>query len=82
MVFLFVGFALMLLMRWQLAWPTAALPSALAAMVGENNAPGGYMLPEFYNQLVAMHGTIMIFLAVCAAILCDGSRGLGTLAQD
>jgi len=22
------------------------------------------MLPEFYNQLVAMHGTIMVFLAV------------------
>ena len=22
------------------------------------------MLPEFYNQLVAMHGTVMIFLAV------------------
>lgn len=22
------------------------------------------MLPEFYNQLVAMHGTIMVYLAV------------------
>ena len=22
------------------------------------------MLPEFYNQLVAMHGTVMVFLAV------------------
>ncbi|HXG89347.1 MAG TPA: cbb3-type cytochrome c oxidase subunit I [Vicinamibacterales bacterium] len=62
--FLFVGFLLMLLIRWQLAWPTAALPPAVASMVGEANAPGGYMLPEFYNQLVAMHGTVMIFLAV------------------
>ena len=25
--------------------------------LGEHNAPGGIMLPEFYNQLVAMHGT-------------------------
>src|SRR5215207_6926570 len=62
--FLLLGFFLMLIMRWQLAWPTTALPPALAVTVGPNNAPGGYMLPEFYNQLVAMHGTVMIFLAV------------------
>ena len=62
--FLFVGFLLMLLIRWQLAWPTSALPRVLAAVVGQTNAPGGYMAPEFYNQLVAMHGTVMIFLAV------------------
>jgi cytochrome c oxidase subunit I len=62
--FLFVGFLLMLLMRWQLAWPTQPLPPALATLVGESNAPSGYVVPEFYNQLVAMHGTVMIFLAV------------------
>ena len=26
--------------------------------------PGGAMLPEFYNELGAMHGTIMVFLGV------------------
>ena len=26
--------------------------------------PGGIMVPEFYNQLGAMHGTIMVFLGV------------------
>ena len=26
--------------------------------------PGGSMLPEFYNELGAMHGTIMVFLGV------------------
>ena len=62
--FLLVGFLLMLLLRWQLAWPTSPLPAALTTLVGEANAPGGYMAPEFYNQLVAMHGTVMIFLAV------------------
>jgi hypothetical protein len=31
---------------------------------GDLNAPGGIMLPEFYNQLVGMHGTIVVFLAV------------------
>ena len=64
LVFLLVGFLLMLLMRWQLAWPTSPLPQIFAVVVGETNAPGGYMAPEFYNQLVAMHGTVMIFLAV------------------
>jgi cytochrome c oxidase subunit 1 len=64
LVFLLVGFLLMLLIRWQLAWPTSPLPPALALAVGQNNAPGGFMLPEFYNQLVAMHGTVMVFLAV------------------
>ena len=62
--FLLIGFLLMLLMRWQLAWPGQPLPSWLAAGLGEANAPSGIMLPEFYNQLVAMHGTVMVFLAV------------------
>jgi cytochrome c oxidase subunit 1 len=54
----------MILMRWQLAWPGQPLPSWVAAPLGEANAPGGIMLPEFYQQLVAMHGTVMVFLAV------------------
>ena len=62
--FLFVGFVLMLLMRWQLAWPAQPLPPWLFPMVGDANAPGGILLPESDNQLVAMHGTVMIFLAV------------------
>jgi cytochrome c oxidase subunit 1 len=64
LLFLLVGFLLMLLMRWQLAWPTSPLPRAFVMVIGETNAPGGYMAPEFYNQLVAMHGSVMIFLAV------------------
>jgi cytochrome c oxidase subunit 1 len=64
LVFLAVGFLLMILMRWQLAWPGQPLPAWIAAPLGEANAPGGIMLPEFYQQLVAMHGTVMVFLAV------------------
>ena len=64
LLFLLVGFLLMILMRWQLAWPGQPLPSWIAALLGEANAPGGVMLPEFYNQLVAMHGSVMVFLAV------------------
>jgi cytochrome c oxidase subunit 1 len=61
--FLLVGFLLMLLFRWQLAWPGHPIPIA-TAIFGEANAPGGILLPEFYYQLVAMHGSVMIFLAV------------------
>lgn len=64
LVFLAIGFILMILMRWQLAWPGQPLPAWIAVSLGEANAPGGIMLPEFYQQLVAMHGTVMVFLAV------------------
>ena len=63
LVFLAIGFSLAILFRWELAYPGKALP-ILAHLVGPEKAPGGIILPEFYNQLVAMHGTIMVFLAV------------------
>ena len=53
----------MMLMRWQLAYPGAALP-LIGQLFGEARMPGGTMLPEFYNELGAMHGTIMVFLGV------------------
>ncbi len=61
--FLLTGFTLMMIMRWQLAYPGQPLPF-IGGLMGEDNAPGGIILPEFYNQLGAMHGTIMIFLGV------------------
>ena len=65
LVFLFFGFCLMLLMRWQLAYPGKPLPIGfLTKWLGDARMPGGIMAPEFYNQLGAMHGTIMIFLGV------------------
>src|SRR5580704_4977340 len=65
LVFLFFGFCLMLLMRWQLAFPGQPLPIGfLTNLLGDARMPGGIMAPEFYNQLGAMHGTIMVFLGV------------------
>ncbi len=61
--FLLFGFGLMMLMRWQLAYPGQPLP-ILGNIFGAENMPGGIMLPNFYNQLGAMHGTIMVFLGV------------------
>jgi cytochrome c oxidase subunit 1 len=62
LLFLFFGFTLMMLMRWQIAYPGKAL--GILAWLGDKRAPGGVMLPEFYNELGAMHGTIMVFLGV------------------
>ena len=53
----------MMMMRWQLAFPGQAIP-LVGGLLGDSRAPGGVMLPEFYNQLGAMHGTIMVFLGV------------------
>src|SRR5205814_4380711 len=54
LLFLLFGFTLMMIMRYQLAYPGAPIP-LIAAILGAANAPGGIMLPEFYNQLGAMH---------------------------
>ncbi|MCA9400812.1 MAG: cbb3-type cytochrome c oxidase subunit I [Candidatus Omnitrophica bacterium] len=63
LLFLLIGFGLIMLMRWQLAYPEQPLPF-IGHLFGETRMPGGVMLPEFYNELGAMHGTIMIFLGV------------------
>ena len=66
--FLFLGFCLMMLMRWQLAYPGDEIP-IIGKLLSESIAPGGVMLPEFYNSLGAMHGTIMIFLGVVPIVV-------------
>ena len=64
LLFLLFGFSLMMLMRWQLAYPGAALPLHRQARSARRACRAGSMLPEFYNELGAMHGTIMVFLGV------------------
>ncbi len=102
LIFLLFGFTLMMMMRWQLAYPEQPMPAlrfalpfgavgliilgfsrlraGIHAVVGttfllmgwlvywlatdEAVMPDGIMLPEFYNSLGAMHGTIMVFLGV------------------
>jgi cytochrome c oxidase subunit 1 len=63
--FLLVGGLLAMLMRWQLAWPSdAQMPLPGGNLLPETMVVGGIMLPEFYNALVTMHGTIMVFFAI------------------
>src|SRR5438876_278276 len=67
LIFLLFGFSLMMLMRWQLAYPGQALTvigKFLPHIFGPNTMPDGKMTPDFYNSLGAMHGTIMVFLGI------------------
>jgi cytochrome c oxidase subunit 1 len=67
LTFLFFGFCLIMMMRWQLAYPGQAMPVIgkwLPHIFGAASMPDGKMTPDFYNSLGAMHGTIMIFLGV------------------
>jgi len=59
LVWLLFGFGLMMIMRYQLAYPDTPVP-IVGALLGD----GGLLPPEMYNSLGAMHGTIMIFLGV------------------
>jgi cytochrome c oxidase subunit 1 len=62
LVFLLVGGTLAMLMRWQLGFPGRPLPGGGA--LPETMAQDGVILPEFYNSLVTMHGTFMVFFAI------------------
>src|SRR5438045_200309 len=59
----FVGGALALLLRWQLAFPGKPMP-ILGQLFPNSMMVGGIMLPEFYNSLFTMHASIMIFFAI------------------
>jgi len=64
--FLFFGFCLMLMMRWQIAHPGEPVPLVgpwLASSLGKM-AVNGVVSPDLYNSFGAMHGTIMVFLAI------------------
>jgi cytochrome c oxidase subunit 1 len=60
--FLLVGGLLAMQIRWQLAFPGKPMPGG--SILPETMAPGGVLLPEYYLQLVTMHGTFMVFFAI------------------
>ncbi len=60
--FLLVGGLLAMTIRWQLGFPGRPLP--MGGLFPQTMAPNGMILPEFYNALVTMHGTFMVFFAI------------------
>ncbi len=60
--FLLLGGVLAMQMRWQLGYPGQPMPGG--GILPETMAPGGVILPEYYIQLVTMHGTFMVFFAI------------------
>ena len=66
LIFLFLGFCLMMLMRWQLPIPARHCRDRqhVSRRSSDPGHAGREMTPEFYNSLGAMHGTIMIFLGI------------------
>src|SRR5260370_6825741 len=59
------GMLLSWFMRIHLAWTNAAIPGL--QLLSKNGAPGGVITPEFYLQLMTMHGTIMVFFVLTTA---------------
>jgi len=64
LLFLAIGGILAAMIRWQLGFPGQPLPFNLGAILPNTMAPGGIILPEFYNSLVTMHATFMVFFAL------------------
>ncbi|MDX6766841.1 MAG: cbb3-type cytochrome c oxidase subunit I [Candidatus Methylacidiphilales bacterium] len=71
LVFLFFGFSLMMAMRWSIAHPGEPIPVfgfLIKLLLGSDNASAQFanniMTGTLYNSFGAMHGTIMVFLAV------------------
>ena len=73
LLFLFFSFSLMMVMRWQLAFPDQAVPvfGGLIQWLAELNgfASIGNLPSDLYNVFGAMHGTIMIFLGVVPLVV-------------
>ncbi|MBI2093193.1 MAG: cbb3-type cytochrome c oxidase subunit I [Candidatus Omnitrophica bacterium] len=59
---LFFGGLLAMLIRWQLGWPGHSL--AFMEKIAPEGMPGGIMVPEYFNMLFTMHGSVMIFFAI------------------
>jgi cytochrome c oxidase subunit I len=65
LVAVFVGMFLSWLMRLHLGWTNLAIPGL--HLLSSNGAPGDLMTPEYYLQLMTMHGTIMVFFVLTTA---------------
>src|ERR1700722_16952505 len=61
----FIGMVLSWLMRLHLGWASLSIPGL--QLCSPHGAPGGVITPEYYLQLMTMHGTIMVFFVLTTA---------------
>jgi cytochrome c oxidase subunit I len=59
------GMVLSWLMRLHLGWSNLAIPGL--HWLSNTGAPGDVMTPEYYLQLMTMHGTLMVFFVLTTA---------------
>jgi cytochrome c oxidase subunit 1 len=59
------GMVLSWLMRLHLGWVNLKIPGL--HLLSASGAPGDVMTPEYYLQLMTMHGTIMVFFVLTTA---------------
>jgi cytochrome c oxidase subunit I len=57
-----IGMILSWLMRIHLVWPGWGIPGL--RWLSNVGAPGGVITPEYYLQLMTMHGTLMVFFVL------------------
>ena len=62
-----IGVVISLLFRLQLAWPEQSF-KIFSIVLGDSYAPNGVMLNDRYLALVTIHGTIMVFFVLTAAL--------------
>ena len=65
LVAVLTGMVLSWIMRLHLGWTNLAIPGL--HLLSKAGAPGDVMTPEFYLQLMTMHGTIMVFFVLTTA---------------
>ncbi|MDG2433459.1 cbb3-type cytochrome c oxidase subunit I [Flavobacterium sp.] len=62
-----IGVGLSMLFRMQLAWPEQSF-KIFNVLLGDKFAPEGVMANDIYLALVTIHGTIMVFFVLTAAL--------------
>ena len=62
-----IGVGMSMLFRMQLAWPEESF-KIFNVLLGDKFAPNGVMSNEIYLSLVTIHGTIMVFFVLTAAL--------------
>ncbi len=65
LVAVYIGLVLSWIMRIHLAWPAFGIPGV--QFLSKTGAPNGVLTPEYYLQLMTMHGTIMVFFVLTTA---------------